>query len=113
MAFDIKGTIKLINPSQAVSAKFTKREFVVEIPDGKYPQTVQFQLSGDRCSVIDDYKVGDEVRVTFNLRGREWKNPQGETKYFNSLDVWKLERLSEAQAGSSTSDSESADGLPF
>jgi hypothetical protein len=52
---------------------------------------VLFQLTGDRCGVLDDFRVGDQVRVTFNVRGREWKSPQGETKYFNSLDVWKLE----------------------
>ena len=91
MAFDVVGKLHVVYETKQVSARFTKREFVVEVPDGKYPQTIQFQLSGDRCSVLDDFKVGDQVRVTFNLRGREWKSPQGETKYFNSLDVWKLE----------------------
>jgi single-strand DNA-binding protein len=91
MAFDVVGKLHVAYETKQVSAKFTKREFVVEVPDGKYPQMVSFQLTGDRCSVLDDFKVGDQVRVTFNLRGREWKSPQGETKYFNSLDVWKLE----------------------
>jgi single-strand DNA-binding protein len=91
MAFDVVGKLHVVYETKQVSARFTKREFVVEVPDGKYPQMIQFQLSGDRCSVLDDYKVGDQVRVTFNLRGREWKSPQGETKFFNSLDVWKLE----------------------
>ena len=50
-----------------------------------------FQLTGDRCSQLDEHKVGDEVRIEFSLRGREWRSPQGELKYFNSLDVWKLE----------------------
>ena len=67
------------------------------MPDGKYPQFVLFQLTGDRCNLLDSFRVGDEVRVTFNVRGREWRSPQGETKYFNSLDVWKLEA---ARAGS-------------
>lgn len=91
MAFDVVGKLHVVNETKQVSARFTKREFVVEVPDGKYPQMIQFQLSGDRCAVLDDFRVGDQVRVTFNLRGREWKSPQGETKYFNSLDVWKLE----------------------
>ena len=91
MAFDVVGKLHVVYETKQVSARFTKREFVVEVPDGKYPQMIQFQLAGDRCSVLDDFRVGDQVRVTFNLRGREWKSPQGETKYFNSLDVWKLE----------------------
>ena len=91
MAFDVVGKLHVSYETKQVSAKFSKREFVVEVPDGKYPQMVLFQLTGDRCSVLDDFRVGDQVRVTFNLRGREWKSPQGETKYFNSLDVWKLE----------------------
>lgn len=95
MAFDVVGKLHVAYETKQVSAKFTKREFVVEIADGKYPQMVSFQLTGDRCSALDDFKVGDQVRVTFNLRGREWTSPQGETKYFNSLDVWKLEAARE------------------
>jgi hypothetical protein len=52
---------------------------------------VLFQLTGDRCDNLDRFQVGDEVRVEFNLRGREWTSPKGEVKYFNSLDVWKIE----------------------
>src|SRR5215813_2336344 len=91
MAFDAVGRLHLAYDTKQVSERFSKREFVVEIADGKYPQFVLFQLTGDRCSQLDDHKVGDQVQVTFNVRGREWKSPQGETKYFNSLDVWKLE----------------------
>ncbi|MCX5747202.1 MAG: DUF3127 domain-containing protein [Proteobacteria bacterium] len=100
MAFDTVGKLHVVNETKQVSERFTKREFVVEVPDGKYPQFVLFQLTGDRCSQLDDFQVGDQVRVTFNLRGREWRSPQGETKYFNSLDVWKLEA---ARAGASDS----------
>jgi single-strand DNA-binding protein len=91
MAFDAVGKLHVAYETKQVSERFTKREFVVEIADGKYPQFVLFQLTGDRCSLLDEHKVGDNVRVTFNVRGREWRSPQGETKYFNSLDVWKLE----------------------
>ena len=92
MGHEISGKLHAIFDTAQVSERFTKREFVLELADNpKYPQLVQFQLTGDRCSVLDDFRVGDQVRVTFNLRGREWKSPQGETKYFNSLDVWKLE----------------------
>ena len=91
MAFDAVGKLHVAYETKQVSDRFTKREFVVEIADGKYPQFVSFQLTGDRCSLLDGHNVGDMLRVTFNLRGREWRSPQGETKYFNSLDVWKLE----------------------
>jgi hypothetical protein len=91
MAFDAVGRLHLAYETKQVSERFTKREFVVELADGKYPQFVLFQLTGDRCTLLDDYKVGDQIQVTFNVRGREWRSPQGETKYFNSLDVWKLE----------------------
>jgi hypothetical protein len=94
MAFDAIGKLHVVNETKQVSERFSKREFVVEIADGKYPQFVLFQLTGDRCPLLDEHRVGDQVRVTFNVRGREWKSPQGETKYFNSLDVWKLEAAS-------------------
>src|SRR5262245_54606491 len=91
MAFDAVGRLHLAYDTKQVSERFSKREFVVEIADGKYPQFVLFQLTGDRCSQLDDHKVGDAVQVTFNVRGREWPSPQGETNYFNSRDVWKIE----------------------
>jgi hypothetical protein len=91
MAFDAVGRLHLAYETKQVSERFTKREFVVELADGKYPQFVLFQLTGDRCSQLDAHKVGDQVQITFNVRGREWRNPQGEVKYFNSLDVWKIE----------------------
>lgn len=91
MAFDVVGKLHVAGETKQVSERFSKREFVLEVADGKYPQFVSFQLTGDRVSALDDHQVGDQIRVTFNLRGREWKNPQGEVKYFNSLDVWKVE----------------------
>ena len=99
MAFDVTGKLHVAYETKQVSERFTKREFVVEVADGKYPQFVLFQLTGDRCAQLDDHKVGDTIQVTFNLRGREWRSPQGETKYFNSLDVWKLEAARSADRG--------------
>ena len=91
------GKLRVIFDTKQVSERFTKREFVLELVDGKYPQTVLFQLTGDRCTSLDQFSVGDEVRLEFNLRGREWRNPQGEVKYFNSLDVWRIERAGESR----------------
>ena len=97
MAMEASGKLRVIFETKQVSERFTKREFVLELVDGKYPQTVLFQLTGDRCASLDQFAVGDEVRLEFNLRGREWRNPQGEVKYFNSLDVWRIERASEGR----------------
>ncbi len=101
MGIETTGKLHTIFETKQVSARFTKREFVVELADNpKYPQTVLFQLSGDRCTMLDEMRVGDEVRIEFSLRGREWKSPNGDVKYFNSLDVWKIEP---ARAGRSQS----------
>jgi hypothetical protein len=96
------GRIHTLFDTQQVTERFRKREFVVELSDNpRYPQFVLFQLTGDRCEGLEGYAVGDEVRVEFSLRGREWKSPKGEMKYFNSLDVWTVERAStSAGAGS-------------
>jgi len=92
MGMETTGKLHTIFETKQVSERFTKREFVVELADNpKYPQVVQFQLTGDRCSQLDGMRVGDEVRIEFSLRGREWRSPSGEVKYFNSLDVWKIE----------------------
>lgn len=113
MAFDAIGKLHVAYETKQVSERFTKREFVVEIADGKYPQFVLFQLTGDRCSLLDEHKVGDAVRVTFNVRGREWRSPQGETKYFNSLDVWKLEAASQGRRAGSNGGPRSSDDFVY
>src|SRR5690242_17418669 len=92
MGIEATGKLHAIFETKQVSERFTKREFVVEIADNpKYPQLVLFQLSGDRVSQLDRMRVGEAVHIEFSLRGREWRSPAGEVKYFNSLDVWKVE----------------------
>lgn len=92
MGIETTGKLHTIFETKQVSERFTKREFVIELADNpKYPQVVLFQLTGDRCSQLDGMRVGDEVRIEFSLRGREWRSPSGDVKYFNSLDVWKIE----------------------
>jgi len=98
MALEATGRLHTIFDTKQVSERFSKREFVVETSDNpKYPQTVLFQLTGDRCSQLDGMNVGDQVSIEFSLRGREWRSPSGDVKYFNSLDVWRIEP---ARAGS-------------
>ena len=99
MGLEITGKLHAIFDTAQVSERFTKREFVVSLADNpKYPQLVQFQLTGERVGQLDGFNVGDEVRLEFSLRGREWKSPKGEVKFFNSLDVWRIEP---ARAGGS------------
>lgn len=87
----VTGKIKVINQTQEVSASFKKRELVVSTNE-QYQQHILIEFNQDKCSVLDNYKVGDNVVVDINLRGREWVNPQGETKYFNSVQGWKIEK---------------------
>jgi len=94
---DITGTLKVKNGEVAVNDKFRKREFVIEDNSSQYPQMIMFQLTQDRCSLIDGYKVGEKLKVHFNLRGREWKSPSGEVKYFNTLEAWRLEKFGAGQ----------------
>jgi hypothetical protein len=95
---NLKGKIKEIFDTQYVSDRFSKREFVIEFADNPmYPQYIKFELTQDKCDLIDSYKVGDEVDVQFNLRGRAWTNPQGVTQYFNTLQAWRLEPVATNQ----------------
>ena len=91
MSFKFSGVVKVINPTQQVSASFAKRDFVLSDGDEKYPQEIMFQAIQDKCSLLDNVKIGDSVTVSFNLKGRGWTNPQSETKYFNTIEAWRIE----------------------
>jgi hypothetical protein len=75
-----------------VSPTFKKRELVVTTEE-QYPQHIMVEFTQDKCDLLDSYQVGEPVKVSINLRGREWVSPQGETKYFNSIQGWRIERL--------------------
>ena len=94
---NIIGTIRVKGAEQQVSDKFRKREFVLTDNSTQYPQHISFQLTQDRCGLIEQFKEGDTVNVFFNLRGREWKSPQNEIRYFNTLEAWKIEMANAAQ----------------
>ncbi len=86
---EVKGTIKAIFAEQVISDKFRKREFVLTTND-KYPQDVLFQLTQGNTDLIDTIRVGEEVEVKFNLRGKEYTNREGKVSYFTSLDAWQV-----------------------
>ncbi|MEY3369039.1 MAG: hypothetical protein RI973_2194 [Bacteroidota bacterium] len=85
-SFDIEGKlIKKYDVEQRTST-FQSREFVIEVPDGSYSQYVKFQLVQERCSMIDNYEEGSMIKVSFDLRGREWQG-----KFFTNLNAWRIE----------------------
>lgn len=89
--YKLKGTVKVVNDTVQVSDSFKKREFVVTDEDSQYPQDISFQCAQDKCAMLDQIAEGQQVEVSFNLRGREWTSPQGEVRYFNTLDAWRIE----------------------
>ena len=95
MAFDVQGRLHEVFDETQVSDKFRKREFVLEIPDGSYTQYVKFQLTQDKCSALDQFKVGDEVKVNFNLSGKPFTK-NGTTMYFTNLSAWRVEAANAA-----------------
>ena len=96
---EVAGRIKVINPEQQVSATFRKRELVVSTEE-QYPQHILVNFVQDKCDILSAYKVGEQVKVSINIRGREWISPAGETKYFNDIQGWKVDRMA-SEAGAS------------
>lgn len=93
--YQLTGLVKVKKNTEQITDKFQKREFVVTDSSGQYPQDILFQLTQDRVSLLDPIDEGEQVTVSFNLRGREWTNKEGKVLYFNSLDVWKIEKATE------------------
>src|SRR3990167_6397985 len=90
---EVQGKIKMIGETQTVgSGGFRKRELVVTTEE-QYPQHVLVEFVQDKTDLLNNYQVGQNVKVSINLRGREWVNPQGETKYFNSIQGWRIEKM--------------------
>ena len=88
---EVSGRIKVINEEIQVSATFRKRELVVST-DEQYPQHIIINFVQDKCDILSAYKLGEQVKVGINIRGREWISPAGETKYFNDIQGWKIDR---------------------
>jgi hypothetical protein len=107
----LTGTLKMKKNEEVVSDKFKKREFVLTDNSSQYPQHISFQLTQAKCDLIDNYQIGTEIKVHFNLRGREWASPSGEIKYFNTLEAWKIEN--EAGASMPVPSSTNFEEAPF
>ena len=87
---EVTGKIKLIRDVQTFGT-FTKREWVVTTAD-QYPQDIQLECHQDKTSLLDNFKVGDDVKASINLRGKEWINPEGVAVYFNTIVSWRIEK---------------------
>jgi len=93
---EVIGKIKLINQEQTFGASgFRKRELVVTT-DEQYPQMIMIEFVQDKCDLLSSYAVGQDVKVSINLRGREWINPEGVAKYFNAIQGWRIEAMQAA-----------------
>jgi hypothetical protein len=112
-AFKMKGVVKVIRQTQQVSDKFSKREFVVtDGTDDKYPQDIMFELTQDKTGLLDSVMEGQEVEVSFNLRGREWRSPSGDIKYFNTLNAFKVDTIGAAPVAITIASNDDEE-LPF
>ena len=97
MSFEVEGRLHKKFDTVQITDTFKKREFVVEVEDGAYTQIIKFQLTQNSCDKLDPYNEGDQMKVTFSLRGREY-NKNGETMYFTNLEAWRLEKVGAAVA---------------
>lgn len=123
---EVQGKIKKIDETKEYGSNgFRKREVVVTTEE-QYPQFIMIEFVQDKCELLDKFQVGQDVKIGINLRGREWVNPQGETKYFNSLQGWRIENVQQQTNAGSPSmpppedfepvknlNEEDADDLPF
>ena len=87
---ELTGVVKVVGNEQVISASYKKRELVIIQEDDKYPQFIAIEFPQDKGDLLNGIKVNDNVTVSVNLGGREWINPQGEAKYFNSIKGWKI-----------------------
>ena len=98
---EVQGKIKMVGETQTFGSNgFRKREVVVTTEE-QYPQHIMVEFVQDKTELLNNYQVGQNVKISINLRGREWVNPQGETKYFNSIQGWRIENEQAANAGGS------------
>ena len=89
---EVSGKIKVLGDVKIFGDNgFRKREVVITTQE-QYPQHLLIEFVQDRCELLDSFNIGENVKISINLRGREWENPQGDIKYFNSIHGWRIEK---------------------
>lgn len=107
---EVKGKIVEIFQTQQVTDTFKKREFVLEFAENpQYPEFVKFEMIQDKCGLLDNYQVGNQVTISVNLKGRKWNDPKGGVKYFNTLQAWKIQN--EASQGQNSAPVQQEGGM--
>lgn len=110
----LKGKVHEIGQTQNVTDTFKKRELVIEYAENpKYPEYVKFEAIQDKVSLMDNLKIGDDVEVNFNLKGRTWTDKESKKQYFNSLHIWKLNVLTSSPQVNQPESATEDDDLPF
>lgn len=92
---EVTGKIHVLGQKQQITSEFVKQELVVKT-DEQYPQFISINFIKEKCDLLNNFNVGQSVKVNINIRGREWTNPVGEVKYFNDIQGWKIELLADA-----------------
>jgi single-strand DNA-binding protein len=111
----VKGKIHNVGALRVVSEKFKSKDVVILTAD-KYPQFITVQFTQDKTELITENNVGEQVEISINLRGREWKSPTGEIKYFNTIEGWQINAVETAPVLKETPiivDDSNNDDLPF
>ncbi len=92
---EVTGKLKLISNTEEIGSKGLKKRSCVIVTNEQYPQSILIEFFQDKCELLDNFSEDQSVTININLRGREWVNPQGETKYFNSIQGWRIEQANE------------------
>ena len=111
---EVVGKIKVVGELETFASGFTKKLLVLTTDD-QYPQNIGIEFMKDKIDLLNNYAVGQDVKVSINLGGREWINPEGEAKYFNSVTGWRIEKAEGAPEAFTppTALEEQEDDLPF
>lgn len=123
MSFEITGNLVKKYSTQQINEKFKKREFVIErkeqAGEREFTEYVKFQITQDKCAILDPIEIGENIKVFFNIKGRKYEK-DGQTNYFTNIEAWRIDRgigedtLSRAEDSQSEGEAnENDDDLPF
>lgn len=119
MNFEIEGKVTLKEDTQVVNDRFKKREFVIEVENERnsdWNDFIKFQLTQDRCDLLETVSVNESIKVSFNIKGRKWEK-DGKVNYFSNLEAWRIEKVEQesqsSQASGGVVQDDDSDPLPF